>query len=59
METRIFFKYFVRSYSRRIKETINGKLAIKVIMDYRIASAHEFRRRLGFKQYDIILIKEQ
>ena len=38
---------------------IDGKLAIKVIMDCRATSAHKFRRRLGFKQYDVILTKEQ
>ena len=29
---------------------INEKLAIKVIMDCRTTSAHEFRTRLGFEQ---------
>ena len=38
---------------------IDKKLAIKVIMDCRITSAHKFRTRLGFKQYDVILTKEQ
>ena len=38
---------------------IDEKLAIKVIMDCRATSAHKFRRRLGFKQYDVILTKEQ
>ena len=31
----------------------------KVIMDCRTISAHKFRTRLGFKQYDVILTKEQ
>ena len=38
---------------------IDKKLAIKVIMDCRTTSAHKFRTRLGFKQYDVILTKEQ
>ena len=38
---------------------IDGKLAIKVIMDFRTTSAHKFRRKLGFKQFDIIFKKEQ
>ena len=38
---------------------IDGKLAIKVIMDCRTTSAHKFRTRLGFKQCDVILTKEQ
>ena len=28
-------------------------------MDCRTTSAHKFRTRLGFKQYDVILAKEQ
>ena len=28
-------------------------------MDYRTTSAHKFRITLGFKQYDVILTKEQ
>ena len=35
------------------------KLAIKAIMDCKTTSAHKFRTRLGFKQYDVILTKEQ
>ena len=38
---------------------IDENVAIKVIMDCRITSAHKFRARLGFKQYDVILTKEQ
>ena len=38
---------------------IDEKLAIKVIMDCRITSTHKFKTRLGFKQYDVILAKEQ
>ena len=38
---------------------INEKLAIKVIIDCRTTSAHEFRTRLGFEQYDVISTKEQ
>ena len=38
---------------------INTKLAVKVITDYRTTSTHKFRTRLRFKQYDVILIKEQ
>ena len=32
---------------------------IKVIIDITTTSAHEFGARLGFKQYDVILTKEQ
>ena len=35
------------------------KLVIKVIMDCRTPSAHKIRARLGFKQYDVILTKDQ
>ena len=38
---------------------IDKKIAIKVIMDYRTTSAHNFRTRLEFKQYDVFLTKEQ
>ena len=41
------------------KMFIDEILAIKVIMDCRTAPAHKFRARLGFKQYDVILTKEQ
>ena len=38
---------------------IDEKLVVKVIMDCRTTSAHKFRTRLGFKQYDVILTKEE
>ena len=38
---------------------VDGKLTIKVIMDGRITLAHKFIARLGFRQYDVILTKEQ
>ena len=38
---------------------VDQKLAIKVIMDRRTTSAHKFKIRLGFKQYNVILTKEQ
>ena len=38
---------------------IDQNLAIKVIMDCRTTSAQKFKKRLGFKQYDVILAKEQ
>ena len=38
---------------------IDEKLAIKVIMDYRTTSAHKSITRLGFKQYNFILTKEE
>ena len=34
-------------------------LAIKVIMGCRKTSAHKYRTKLGFKQYDVILTKKQ
>ena len=37
---------------------IDEKLAVKVIMDC-TTLAHEFRTSLGFKQFDVILTKEQ
>ena len=38
---------------------LDEKFAIKVIIDCRTTSAHKFRARLRFKQYDLILTKEQ
>ena len=38
---------------------IDEKLAIKVIMDCGTTMTHKFRTRLGFKQFDVILAKEQ
>ena len=35
------------------------KLAIRLILYCRTTLAHKFRARLGFKQYDVILTKEQ
>ena len=35
------------------------KIEIKVIMDYRKTSLHKFRTKLRFRQYDVILAKEQ
>ena len=35
------------------------ELSIKVIMDCRTTAAHKVRTRLEFKQYDVILTKEQ
>ena len=32
---------------------------IRVIIDYRTTSAHKFRTRLVFKQYDVMSTKEQ
>ena len=37
---------------------IDEKLAVKLIMDCKTTTAHTFRTRLGFKQYDVILTKE-
>ena len=38
---------------------IDKNVAVKVIMDCKTTSTHKFRTRLEFKQYDIILTKEQ
>ena len=38
---------------------IDKKLAVKVITDWRTTSGYKFRTRLEFKQYDVILEKEQ
>ena len=38
---------------------IDGKLAIEEDMDCRTTLANKFRTRLGFKQNDVILTKEQ
>ena len=37
----------------------NKELATKIIMDCRTTAASKFRTRLGFKQYDLILTKEE
>ena len=37
---------------------MDEKLSIKVIMDCKTTLAHIFRARLGFKQYNVILMKE-
>ena len=37
----------------------NAKLAVKVVMDCRTTLANKFGTRLGFKQCDVILPKEQ
>ena len=38
---------------------IDEKLAVKVILDCTTTSFHKLRTKLGFKQYNIILTKEQ
>ena len=38
---------------------IHKQLTNKAIMDCRAIAAHKFRTRLGFKQYVVILTKEQ
>ena len=38
---------------------IDGKLAIKVIMNCRTISTHKFRTSLRFKQYNALLSKEK
>ena len=38
---------------------IDEKLAIKAIMDCKTTSVHKFRTRLGFKQYGVVVIREQ
>ena len=38
---------------------IDKKSSDRLIMDCRTTSAYKFRTRLGFKQYDVILTKEQ
>ena len=38
---------------------IGKELAINVIIDYRTTASHKFKKRLGFKQHDVILTKEQ
>ena len=37
---------------------IDKELAIKIIMDCRTTVVYKFRKRLGFKQNYVILIKE-
>ena len=39
------------------KVLIGKKLAIKVIMDCRTTSVHEFRTWLGFQQFDVTLTR--
>ena len=38
---------------------IDKELAVKLIMDCRTMAAPKFKTRLRFKQYDVILTKEQ
>ena len=38
---------------------IDEKLPIKIVIDCRTTSTHKFRTRLEFKQYDVIITKEQ
>ena len=38
---------------------IEEKSALKVVIDWITTWAHKFRTRLGFRQYDVILTKEQ
>ena len=38
---------------------IYKELATKAIMECRKTTEHKFKTRLGFKQYDVILTKEQ
>ena len=45
--------------NQRNKSIIDEKLTVKVIMDCRRTMAHKFRTRLVFKQYDVVLTKEQ
>ena len=37
---------------------VDGKLIIKVIMNCRTTSAQKLTKKLGFKQYDVILTKK-
>ena len=37
---------------------MDQKLAIRNIMDCKTTSAHKFRAKLGFKQYNVILTKQ-
>ena len=39
------------------RNLIDKKLAAKVIIDCRTRAAQKFRKRLGFKQYHVILTK--
>ena len=41
------------------RKFIDEKLAMKVIMDGKPTWDHKFRTRVGFKQYDVVLTKEQ
>ena len=37
---------------------MDQKLAIRIIMDCKTTSAHKFRAKIGFKQYNVILTKQ-
>ena len=37
---------------------VKEKLGLKVIMDFGTTGARKFRKRLGFKEYDVILTKQ-
>ena len=38
---------------------IHKELTEKVIIDFKVRSAYQFKAKLGFKQYDVILTKKQ
>ena len=49
----------VDELKNRLTKFLYTELPIKVIMDCRTAATHTFRRRLGFKQYNITLTRKQ
>lgn len=48
--------YYINRKNNPTELTIK---VIKVILDCRIAAAHRFRIKLGFKQFDVVFTKEQ
>ena len=53
------YQLVAESKKQANKIFLNEQLGIKVIMNCTTTSAHKFRARLGFKQDDVILTKEQ
>ena len=49
---------YIDEPKKQFNRVFIDELVIKLIMDCRTKSAHTFRTRLGFKQYNVILTKK-
>ena len=52
-------KHIEKAYNATVNNNNNNNISVKVIMDCETTLRHKFIIRLGFKQYDVILTKEQ